>query len=106
MEKQIAMAYHLAKIDIDCPSEAVPAREAFFLVALDIPQRIAHVLEVEPDTSLLQPRSFAGPFSEQMAVRSLARFMAVRPTECFFLRDLGICRSRENASAEQQENKR
>jgi hypothetical protein len=31
--------------------------------------------------------------------------MAVRPTECFFLRDLGICGSCENASAAQQEKK-
>src|SRR5713226_6006406 len=37
MEKQIVLAYQLAKIDVDCPSEAVPARESFFLVALDVP---------------------------------------------------------------------
>jgi len=35
----------------------------------------------------------------------LARFMAVRPTKCFFLRNLGIRGSRENAGAEQQEKK-
>jgi hypothetical protein len=106
MKKQIALPDQFAKIDVDCPPEAVPAREAFFLLALDVPERIADVLEIEPDTSLLQPRSFAVPLSEQMAVRALARFMAVRPSKCFFLRYLGICRSRENARAEQQEKKR
>ena len=105
MEKQVALADQFAEIDIDRPSEAVPAREAFFLVALDVPEGIADVLEIEPDTSLRQTGPLAAPLSEQMAVWSQARFMAVRPTECFFLRDLGICGSCENASAEQQENK-
>jgi hypothetical protein len=100
MEKQIVLADQFAEIDVDCPPEAVPAREAFFLLALDVPKRIAHVLEIEPDTSLLQARSFAVPLSEQMAVWALAGFMAVRPTECFFLLDLGIRGSRENARAE------
>ena len=106
MEKQIALAYHLAKIDIDCPSEAVPAREAFFLLALDVPERIAYVLKIEFDSALQQPGPLATPLSEQMAVRALTGLVAVRPPECFFLRDLGICRSRENARAEQHEKKR
>ena len=106
MEKQIALADQFAESDVDGPSEAVPAREAFLLLALDVPKRIAQVLEIEPDTSLLQPRSFAVPLSEQMAVRALAGLMAVWPTECFFLLDLGMCRNRKRGKADQQEKNR
>src|SRR5260370_42296978 len=106
MKKQIALTDQLAEIDVDSPSEAVPAREAFFLVALDVPQGIANILETELDSTLQQARPLAGPLSEEMAVRALSGFMAVRPAECFLLRNLGICGSGNDARAEQQEENR
>ena len=101
MKKQAALADQLAQIDVHCPSEAVPTRQAFFFVALDVPQRIADVLKIEFDSAFQQPGPLAAPVAEQMA----AGLVAVRPTQRLLLSELGKCGNHKNARAQQQKKR-
>jgi hypothetical protein len=69
------------EIDVHRPTKTIPARKTLFLFARDIGERIADVLKIETDTASFQPRSFATPLTEKVAVRALTRLMAVRATE-------------------------
>ena len=77
------------EVDIYRSPKPVPACKSLFLLALDVPQRIAYVLKIESHTSLEQPRPLAAPRSEKMPVQPLTRLMAVRTTERFLLQNLG-----------------
>jgi hypothetical protein len=92
MEIQPALTDQRAKIDVHRPPEAVPARKALFLLALEVPQGIADVLKIEFDTAFGQVRPLAPPFPEEMAVRALTRFVTVRAGERFLLRCLRTSR--------------
>jgi hypothetical protein len=85
-----------AKIDIYRSAESVPTRESLFLLALDIPEGIADVLKIEFHTALLQARALAAPIPEEVAVRTLTRFVTVRAGERFLLRSLGMGRKCKN----------
>jgi hypothetical protein len=85
-----------AEINVNGSSKAVPARKALLLLALEIPQRIADVLEIECDTSFLKARPHPAPISEQMAVRALPRLMVVRAAKRFRPAGLGKDRTRKN----------
>src|SRR5258707_15700707 len=91
-----------AKIDVHCPSESVPARESLFLHALEIPEGIADVLKMETHTAILQADPLAAPVSEEVAVRTLTRFVTVMGGERFLLRSLGMGRKCKNTNSAPQ----
>jgi len=92
MEVQPLLTDQRAKIDVHRPAESVPTRESLFLLALEIPERIADVLKIEFHTAFQQMRPLAAPVPEKVAVRALARFVTVRAGELFMLRSLGMDR--------------
>jgi hypothetical protein len=55
MEVQSMMLHQRTKIDVNRASETVPARKTLFLLTLDVPERIADVMQVELDTAFQQP---------------------------------------------------
>src|SRR6266404_5682659 len=74
MEIQPLLADQRAKIDVHRSPESVPTRKSLFLLALDVPKRIADVLKIETHTALQQVRSLAAPVPEEVAVRALTPF--------------------------------
>jgi hypothetical protein len=78
VEEPSLLTDQLAKIDIHRSAESVPTRKPLRLLALDVPEGIAHILKIEFHAALLQACPLAVPVSEEMAVRALARFMTVR----------------------------
>jgi hypothetical protein len=91
-----------AKIDVHCSAKSVPTRESLFLFALDVPKRIADVLKIEFHTALLQARALSAPIPEEVAVRTLTRFVTVRAGERFLLRSLGMGRKCKNTKTAPQ----
>jgi hypothetical protein len=79
-----------AKIDVHGSAESVPTCESLFLLALEIPEGIADVLKIEVHSTLLKASALATPVAEEVTVRALARFVAVRAGERFLLRRLGM----------------
>jgi hypothetical protein len=55
MEIQPFLIDQGAEIDVHSSSKAVPARKALLLLALEVPEGIADVLEIEPDASFQEP---------------------------------------------------
>src|SRR5271163_567032 len=47
MEIPSLVTGQLAKIDVHRPAESVPNREALWLLALEVPEGIAHILKIE-----------------------------------------------------------
>src|SRR5271163_3602736 len=82
-----------AKIDVHGSAESVPTGKALWLLALDVPKRITHILKIELHTALEQARPLAAPVSEEMAVRTLTCLVAVRAGRRFFLRRLRVGRN-------------
>ncbi len=100
MEIQPLQTCHRTKIDIYCSAKPVPACKSLFLLTLDVPQRIAYVLQIEAHAALKQTRSLAAPVSEEMPVRALTRLVAVGTTERFLLQSLRTNRKSEQAQTE------
>src|ERR1700720_3778889 len=92
MEIQPLHTGQRTEIDIYRSAKPVPTCQSLFLLALDVPEGIAYVLEIESHAALKQARPLAGPISEEMPVRALTRLVAVRTTERFVLRSLGMDR--------------
>ena len=90
MKIQSLLTDQLAKIDVYRSPESVPARESLFLLALEIPERIADVLKIEFHAALLKACPLASPVPEEVAVWALTRFVTVRAGERFLLRRLGM----------------
>src|SRR5258708_19470886 len=88
METQPLHTGKRTKIDIYRSTKPVPACKSFFLLTLDVRQRIAYVLKIEAHATLNQARPFATPASKQMPVRALTRLVATRPAEPFVLLSL------------------
>jgi hypothetical protein len=92
----------LAKIDVHRSAKSVPTREPLVLLALDVPEGIADVLKVEFYTVLQQACPLAAPVPEEMAVRTLARFVAVWARKRLLLRGLAKSRECKYAKTKQQ----
>jgi hypothetical protein len=97
MEIQPLLTDQFPEIDVHCSAEAIPTRKSLRLHALDVPERVADVLKIEAYAALQQAGSLAVPAPEKMSVRALARLMAVRAAERFFLTRLGVSAGRKNA---------
>jgi hypothetical protein len=92
MEIPSLMTGQLAKINVHCAAESVPTRKSLFLHALEVPEGIAHILKIEVHPMPRQTRPLSAPVSEEMAVRTLAGFVAIRAGERFLLRGLRMGR--------------
>ena len=83
MEIPSQLTDQFAKIDVHRSAESIPTSKAFFLLTVDVPERVADVLEVEPYTALQQAGALATPVSEEMSVGTLTGLMTVRATKSF-----------------------
>ena len=92
VEVQIAVSRQRAEIHVHGPAKAIPTRKPFFAVALNVPERITQILEIESDATLKQARPQAAPIAEEMPMRALSSLMNIGPTE----RLLGQLRLRGN----------
>src|ERR1700733_10268243 len=92
MEIPSLMTGQLAKINVHRAAESVPARKSLFLYALEVPERIADILKIEVHPMPRKARTFSAPVSEEMAVRTLTGFVAIRAGERFLLRSLRMGR--------------
>jgi len=79
MEIQTLLTDQRTEIDVYGSAESVPTRESFLLLTLNVPERVANVLEVEPHTMFEQAGPLAIPVTQEMPVRALACLMTVRP---------------------------
>jgi hypothetical protein len=70
MEVQSVLVDQRAEVDADCSANTTPVRKPLLLLTLDIPQRIADVLQIEVDTLFFQAGALAAPITEQMAMRA------------------------------------
>ena len=82
--------FQRAKINVHRSPKPVPNCQSLFLLALDIPERIADILKIEVHPTLLKACPFAVPFPEEVAVRALTCFVAVRAGERFVMPRLGM----------------
>ena len=73
MEVPTMVTGQCAEIDVDRPAEAVPACKAFRLYALEIPQRIGNILEIETHAALQQAWPFATNKFADSGLRILLR---------------------------------
>jgi hypothetical protein len=85
MEIPSLVTGQLAKIDVHRSAESVPNRKALFLLALEVPEGIADVLKIEVHPTLRKARPLSAPVSEEVAVRTLTGFVAVRAGERFVM---------------------
>src|ERR1700730_3804748 len=90
MEIQPLLADQRAKIDVYRSPKSVPTGKSLFLLALEVPERIADVLKIESHGTLQQVRPLAAPISEEMSMRALTYLVAVRTAERFLVQNLGI----------------
>jgi len=102
MEIQPLLTGQRAKIDVHRPPKSVPTRKSVFLLALDVPERIAYVLKIEFHTALEQACALAAPVPEEMAVWALTRFVTVWARERLLLRSLRANWESEQANGETQ----
>jgi hypothetical protein len=79
-----------AEIDIYSSPESVPTCESLWLHALEVPERIADVLQIESHSAIKEARPLATPLTQQVPVRTLAGFVAVWSAERFLLLTLGV----------------
>jgi hypothetical protein len=79
-----------AKINVHRSAEPVPTCKSLFLLALEIREGIADVLKIEIYSMLLKACALATPVPEEMAVRALTCFVAIRAGQRFLLRRLGL----------------
>jgi hypothetical protein len=97
MEIQSVLTDQRTEVDVHGSPKSVPTRKSLFLLTLNIPERIADVLEVEPHTSLEQARPLAAPVSEEMPMRALTRLVAVRATKRLSQTSLAVGAVRKDA---------
>src|SRR5262249_23500882 len=90
MKIQPIQICHGAQININRASDAVEARHVFLLHAFDVPECVGNVLNIEPNTPLQQPCSFATPVAKKMFLFSWRGLMAVWPTERVLMLGLGM----------------
>ena len=83
MEIQTLLTDQRTEIDVYGSAESVPTRESFLLLTLNVPERVANVLEVEPHTMFEQAGPLAIPVTQEMPVRALACLMTVRAAKRF-----------------------
>jgi hypothetical protein len=83
VEIQSLLADQRAEIDVHRTSEPIKTCESVLLFALNVPERITDVLEVESHTAFEQPGTFAIPVSKEMSVVALTRLIAVRAAKRF-----------------------
>jgi len=94
MEVQPVLTDQRTEIDIHGSPEPIPTRESLLLLTLDVPERIADVLEVEPYTAFQQAGPLATPVSEELSVGALTGLMTVRATKRFSQSSLGVSANR------------
>src|SRR5262249_5880985 len=99
VEIQAVLTGQRAKIDVNRCTEAVPGRRLRFLLALEAPEGVADVLEVEADATLKQARSHSAPISQQMTCSTLRRLMAVRAAQSFARPGLGVSAGPEDGQS-------
>jgi hypothetical protein len=84
MEVEAILVNKVAKVNIDCAADAIEARESCLLLALNVPELIADVLQIEDDASLVQTGSFSAPASCEVTMGTLAHLAGVWTAECLF----------------------
>src|SRR5580658_10515770 len=92
MEIPSLMTDQLAKINVHRAAESVPTRKSLSLHALEVPQRIADILKIEVHPMPRKAGPLSTPVSEEMAVRTLTGFVAIRAGDRFLLRSLRMGR--------------
>lgn len=97
MEIQSLLTDQRAQVDIHGSPESVPTRESFLLLTLNVPERVADVLEIEPHTMFEQAGPLATPVTQEMSVRALACLMTIRAAKRFPYACLGISPGRKEA---------
>jgi hypothetical protein len=90
MEIQTVFTDQRTQVDVHRSTETIPTREPFFLLTLNVPKRVADVLEVEPHTAFEQAGPLATPSSKEMTVGALACLVAVRATKSFSESSLSV----------------
>jgi hypothetical protein len=88
MKIQSLLTDQLTQVDVDRSPKAIPTRKSLRLHALDVGERVADVLKIEFHPTLFQASSLTPPFSEEMAVGTLTRFVAIRAGNRLLLRRL------------------
>ena len=83
MEVQPLLTDQRTQVDVHRSPESIPTCEALFLLTVDVPERVADVLEVEPYTAFQQAGALATPVSEEMSVGTLTGLMTVRAAKRF-----------------------
>ena len=97
MEIQSVLTDQHTQVDVYGSPESVPTRESFLLLTLNVPERVAYVLEVKPHTTFEQAGPLATPVTKEMPVRALACLMTVRAAKRFPYACLGISPGRKEA---------
>ena len=97
MEIQSLLTDQRTQVDVHGSPESVPTRESLFLLTLNVPERVADVLEVEPHTTFEQAGPLATPVTREMPVRALACLMTVRAAKRFPYACLGMSPGRKEA---------
>jgi hypothetical protein len=89
MEIETGCMDETGQVDVDGSTSTIPTGQPFFLIALNIPERVADVLEVEVHPMLFERASCSTPVSSQVAIESQRRVVCVRPTKRSAIRRLG-----------------
>ena len=95
MEIQSLLTDQRTQVDVHRAPKPIPTRESFFLLTLNVPERVADVLEVKPHTAFEQAGPLATPITQQMSVGALACLMTVRAAKRFPYACLGISPGRK-----------
>ena len=90
MEIQSVLTDQRTQVDVHRSTETIPTREPLFLLTLNVPERVADVLEVEPHTAFEQAGPLATPSSKEMTLGALACLVAVRATKSFSESSLSV----------------
>src|SRR5262249_55762545 len=85
MEEDVTPPVQLAEVDVNRRADAIPDERTAFFVAVDVPERIAYVLDIEANSTCQQTGPCSIPVAQEIAVQSLTRAMTVRTAECIFL---------------------
>jgi hypothetical protein len=83
MEIQSVLMPPGAKVDIEISANAVKTCKPLLLFALQVPQKITDVLQIEVNTVFGQSRPLSTPVSEQVPVGPLSDLTAVGAAQRF-----------------------
>src|SRR6202166_5384258 len=97
MEIQSLLTDQHTQVYVHGSPKPIPTRESFLLLTLNVPERVADVLEVEPHTTFEQAGPLATPVAQEMPVRALACLMTVRAAKRFPYACLRISPGRKEA---------